>query len=375
MNNPKRKVHVHLDYGRSLKTWEKKFGDGRVWEKYPYGYQHAVDRYDLSYSVDKSENAFTRLARLGVYWCLGFDMIHAWRNRTAITEADAVWTHTEHEHLAVALLLRISKNKKTKLVAQSVWLWDEWPSYSRVRKAIYHWLLARGNAHTTHSQLNRTLAKAVLPEAEVYFVPYGTENINIEGAVTKGPGTKLRVVAPGNDRDRDWATIVKAVRGADNVELRILSRKADAGLASGIPNVSVIRPQGTADLSDHYRWANVVAVPMRRNVHASGLTVTLEAINAGLPAVVTRVGGIDDYFGNYVTYVEPGDPEQLVEALWESIGSSSRPDRGRSYVEARGLTAVDFAARHVLITEKLFGAPVDVRKISEFNKVTAKPYG
>lgn len=30
---------------------------------------------------------------------LGFDLVHAWRDRRALNDADAIWAHTEREHI------------------------------------------------------------------------------------------------------------------------------------------------------------------------------------------------------------------------------------------------------------------------------------
>ena len=362
-------VHAHLDHGRSLETWQAKFRDGRVWEAFPYGYQHGRECYEMTYSTDRDERPVRRLFRLGVYWCLGFDLVHAWRNRRAIGRADVVWTHTEHEHLAVAFVLKVRRNKSTKLLAQSVWLWDEWQTYPRLKKWLYRWLLRRGGVHTTHSRLNMEIAQAELPGANVFLIPYGTEPITVvrQGQPQRISG--IRVIAPGNDRDRDWQTLVESVRGEPDIELKIVSGRAKSKLSAGIDNVEIIRPAGVADLQRHYEWANVVAVPTRANLHASGTTVSLEALNAGLPVVVSRAGGIEDYFQDLVAYAEVGNPNSLRAALREAHSAGPQGAQGKIFVEARGLTARDYCARHILLTEMLLGHTAGSADVSQFSSL------
>lgn len=371
MPKVKPSVHVHLDYGRSLETWRKKFLDGRVWEPYPYGYQHARACYEMTYSTDRKERPFRRLVRLGVYWCLGFDLVHAWRNRSAISQAEVVWTHTEHEHLAVAFVLKILRNNSTKLLAQSVWLWDEWKNYPQIKKWLYRWLLRRAGIHTTHSKVNLEVAQKELPQAEVHLVPYGTEPITVAEQGRQQHEGGIRVIAPGNDRDRDWRTLVESVRGEPDIELRIVSGRVQAEIGAGMDNVEIIRPTNVAELQRHYQWANVVAVPTRANLHASGTTVTLEALNTGLPAVVSRTGGIDDYFQDVVTYAQEGDPRSLRAALREACSAPHPGSFGRVVVERRGLTARDYCARHIVLTEILLGHAVDSSRVSSFAPLEA----
>ena len=67
--------------------------------------------FALNYAQDTSESAPVRFMRRGLKAALGFDFIHAWRNRHAILQSDVIWTHTEQEHLAVALVLLMNAKK------------------------------------------------------------------------------------------------------------------------------------------------------------------------------------------------------------------------------------------------------------------------
>jgi glycosyltransferase involved in cell wall biosynthesis len=62
--------------------------------------------------------------------------------------------------------------------------------------------------------------------------------------------------------------------------------------------------------------ATVVCVPLRPNVHASGITVIEEAALAGVPIVATDVGGLDAYFPrDEIRYAPAGDVAALRQAL------------------------------------------------------------
>jgi len=124
-----KKVFVFLGYGFGADSWQKRFARHEIPglnEKLPYGYYHAAgDGWDVEYSQDRNEGPATRLLRRTLGRVLGFDLIHAWRNRNQLQSADVVWTHTEREHLAVLLLSRLQRVKRPpKLIAQCVWLFE-----------------------------------------------------------------------------------------------------------------------------------------------------------------------------------------------------------------------------------------------------------
>lgn len=371
MTGPPR-THVHLDHHRSPCRWQERWRRGEVLEEWPYGYQHAADRLSLSYSVDHRERAFAVLWRRALTRALGFDLIHAWRNRSDLSRAEVIWTHTEREHLAVGMLIRLGVlDRATRVVAQSVWLWDRWESLPRWRRKFYRCLLDPLSVHTTHSRSNLLLAQRVLGSA-VTLVPYGTHQLDPLPLPDQfGGRDEVRVVAPGNDKDRDWATLVAAAEHDPGLRVTILSTRLRPDRVPLPPNVLVRPARGAADLIGAYAAADVVAIPVRENHHASGITVALEGLNVGRPVVVARTGGLFDYLGEAVDYVEPADPAGLATALRRAARSST-PQKlraARQQVALAGLTDADYANRHVLLTRALIGGHPPPRDVSAFAPV------
>ena len=134
-------VHVHLFYGADPRRYRKGENIGSL-----YGYHHAESaEFALDYAQDASESTPMRFMRRGLKAAFGFDFIHAWRNRRAILQSDVIWTHTEQEHLAVALVLLMNAKKggaRPLLLAQSVWLLDRWPGYGALRRETAWWWYA-----------------------------------------------------------------------------------------------------------------------------------------------------------------------------------------------------------------------------------------
>ena len=164
------KVHVHLFYGADPRTYRKGENIGCL-----YGYHHAEsDEFRLTYSEDRRESRVASVARRALKAALGFDVVHAWRNRAALLNTDVIWTHTEQEHLAAALILKLAgaQGKRPLLLAQSVWLFDKWNGFGGPRRWLYRKLLTRADALTTLARDNAELCRRYLGR-EAEFVYYG----------------------------------------------------------------------------------------------------------------------------------------------------------------------------------------------------------
>jgi glycosyltransferase involved in cell wall biosynthesis len=349
-------VHVHLFYGADPRFYRKGENIGCL-----YGYHHAEsDEFALTYSQDARENAPVRLLRRGLKAVLGFDLIHTWRNRAEILRSDVIWTHTEHEYLSVALVLLLSGRRKAPplLLAQSVWLLDKWPDYGMLRRWLYRKLIARADVLTTLASENAELCQRYLGRAATH-VYYGlnTGDFPVQAPDEWQAHTPVRIAAIGNDRDRDWETLIKAFGNDPHYHVRLATRrKIPAKLHAS--NVDIAPAAGLKKARELYDWADLVLVPLRPNSHASGITVMLEAAALGKPMVVTNVGALDDYFSNgAASYVPPFDSQAMREAVDRLVASPSEALRqaqaAAEQLLSRDLTTRHFAMQHVRITEDL----------------------
>lgn len=369
-------VYIHLDHGRSPETWADAYKKGKVFEEAPYGYHWAQPWVTIGYSLDGKESKIIRVARRGLKHILGFDLIHAFRNRRCADSADVIWTHTEAEYLADALLMKIGLMKRAPLIGQSVWLWDKWLRWSALRKRLHLWLLQEVTISTSHSQLNANVGSTIL-KREVLVVPFGIEPVFQAAAVEKNSGDGIRVVAPGNDRHRDWKTLYKVARENRGIEVVVLSSRRNAHrlVDKNVPNFIVRSASGVTDLIEEYSRADVVVVPLQPNLHASGITVAMEGINAGRPVVITKTGGVEDYFKITVDYVEPGDVAGLAAAirsaakLTKDIGLM---DERRDWLPSSGLLIKDYGRRHILLSRLALGLASKQEKaaVSQYSPVT-----
>jgi hypothetical protein len=202
------RVFVHLARGFGAAQWRAKWSRGEIVglnERLPYGYFWACEYgCAVEYSDDPREGVFGAAFRLGVRLLLGFDLVHAWRNRRSIFSAEIVWTGTESQYLAVLLLLRFRVGRnRPEVIAQSIWLFDSWPKLSPLKWWLYRKLIADAAVLTVHSEDGLKAARTLFPRQRVMLVPYG---IRADQMVRPRPHTAhrpIRVLSAGSDRHRD----------------------------------------------------------------------------------------------------------------------------------------------------------------------------
>jgi glycosyltransferase involved in cell wall biosynthesis len=349
-------VFVHLGSGFGANRWRKRYeGDliPGVNEPLPYGYYRAEgDGVRIVYSEDREESRLVEFLRKLLCRVVGFDLIHAWRNRLGLLNADIIWTHTEREHLAVILLLMVSRpTKKPQIIAQCIWLFDQWPGFSRVRRRLCTWLLSRADLVTTHSPDNLQIARSLLANTRTDLVLFGINADSMRPPHNTPCHQPIRIAALGNDMHRDWETLLRAFAGKPFFELRIASPKLACHTAGTQANVVVKAAVNRKDVEELYAWADLIAVPLKANLHGSGISVILEATLAGRPVISTDTGGLRAYFSDHeVCYVPIGD----AIAMQRSAIALAQQNRQRveqvrlaqRRVLEAGLTSEAYAMRH-----------------------------
>ena len=356
------KVHVHLFYGADPRFYRKGDDIGCL-----YGYHHAQsEAFALTYSQDARESRPVRLVRRALKAALGFDLIHTWRNRAEMLRSDVIWTHTEQEWLAAALMLLLCGRKAGRgasplLLAQSVWLLDKWPSYGIVRSWLYRKLMTRADRLTTLASENAELCQDYFQrDATPLLYGLNTRDFPVEPPTHWTPRTPLRIAAIGNDRDRDWETLIKAFGNDPRYTVKLATRRRiPPSLRAS--NVEIALFSGIRKQHELYDWADVIVVPLRPNSHASGITVMLEAAALGKPMVATDVGALRDYFpADEAAYVPPFDPQALRDAV-DRLAAAPHEALRQAQAAAAGLLARDlttehYAMQHVRITREMLSA-------------------
>lgn len=357
------KVFAHVAYGFSAKTWNDKYNNGHligINEPFAYGYHRAEELgCSVIYSGDKPENGFQKLIRLGIRYFLKFDLVHAWRNRVGIYDADVVWTHTESQHLAILLLFRMLWHKKNrpKLIAQSVWLFDRWFKFPWYNRWMCTKLLSRADLLTVHSSENLKVARSLFPNVRSEIVLFGIRADEIIAPRIRAINQPIRLISLGNDEDRDWTTLIEAVQDLDGCELRIVSQRISPKLVREIDNIEVVRVNSNIELFELYEWADMLILAIRPNLHASGITVLQEAAIRGVPIICSDVGGLRSYFSEEaVKYVRPQDVAAIRRAVLEIANDNQkRWDLLRCAQARMGATLSShvYVSKHVELSKEL----------------------
>lgn len=350
-----RKVVVHLDWGRNPETWRSRQEAGEVGPGDPYGYGAIADYYNLAYSRDHLEGRLVRFFRQTLKKALGYDFVHAWRNREVLSSGDFVVTHTEHEFLAVLILDLIRRDNRRRVLCNSIWLWDRWTRMSPVRKWPLLVLLRRALAHTVHSRENLTVALSADTRRPTVRVPFGIHPLGkLPFQDRTERGSAIRILAPGNDRHRDWECLRRAIEKLPDTDVRVRSGRHSAATLRSV-GASVRRSSNVNEYQQELQWADVVVVPLTPNLHNSGITVALEALGAGRRVVIADCGGLRDYLGDAAFYYVPGDAQSLAQAIRNSQAEQqSDAVAARPFsLQSRGLTAQDHALRHVILLDHL----------------------
>ena len=356
-------VFVHLARDKDASEWRRAKEAGTLVgcnDETPYGYGRA-ERMGcrVIFSRSSPESRLAKFVRLGIRAVTGFDYLHALRQAEALAAADVVWTYTESQYLAVAATLTAKFRRRPKLLGQSVWLFDRWQKLGLLHRLLYRRLIDKVDVLTFLSEENLTVARALFPQKRVEFVHFGLPSEE-RTEPTLRPATPIRILALGNDRDRDWKTLIAAVKGCEVASLQILSGTAPRRLAKGVPNVRIAPAASNADLVRRYAEATLVCVPLKRNGHASGITVIQEAVLAGVPVVASDTGGLTSYFsGSEVRYVPPGDVSALRDALLavakDPVAAREMAVRAQARLTGGSLGAEAYVRRHVQLSRELLG--------------------
>ena len=355
------KAYVHLAYGIAAAQFRERYAAGEVPDETPYGFHHAQSMgWEVTFSDDPAESKLGRLLRKGLLRLLGFDLVHAWRNREQIRNADVVWTMEEVEYLAVCALPLLCSMRRPRLIAQTIWLFNRWESYSLLRRNLMRKLLQRADLLTFHSAQYLGLLPKLLPGLTGHLLPFGISLDSFpwsEPHIVNEPGKVVRVLSMGNDPTRDWPTLLSAFGNDARFDLQVVSGRLSDATIAAFSNVKCPRNPSMQVFRDLYRWADMVVVPMIPNLY-SGITVALEAISMGVPVISSRTGGVPTYFTDQeVLYVPPQDGQALRRAAldWSPEDRLNRTRKAQCRFRREDYSSRGMAQRYVTLSMELLG--------------------
>lgn len=229
-----------------------------------------------------------------------------------------------------------------EMYSGAIWLTDQLQAlrdgrFSTMRRALRSmsgvWVISSGQVEA----LERFLGPGRPP------VGYFRFGVDADFFTAQPAPEKPLVLSIGGDRDRDTATLYAALEMvhalAPEVRL-VVQSKSNSPAPAG---VRVLKHVSHRELRDLYVAASVVAIATRHNLHASGMTVSLEAMATGRPVAITETPGIEAYVAHGSTGLlsSVGEPRKLAQNVLELLSDRDLAEgMGRAGREAvvEGLT-------------------------------------
>jgi len=358
-------AYVHLPYGMAEAPYRSRFQQGLEPDAAPYGLHFARDEGCTVTFPDDYPRDPKRLIERIIRKLTGLDLIHAIRNRQHVKSADVLWTVMEGEALALAALMAFGALPRRPIVANVVFSFDRWDTFSRLKSAIYRFLMRRVTLWTVHSKASLEIARKVLRKSDSELMYFGVSSVSfpltepdMESQVLgSAQATPIRVLAAGGDRTRDWKTFLDAFGNDDRFEMTVVCPWIDPELCSQYTNLHIPPRPRIEAFRKLYHWATFVVVPMHHNRY-SGITVALEAAALGKPLICSRTGGVPTYFDEgEVFFVPVADAQALRVIALSATGADRRSKamKAQQRFRERDYSTKGMARRYVEISNRILG--------------------
>lgn len=292
--------------------WVVRHANGEVPDVRPYGLNklefHGIDPV----WPDRMHGLVAQGAKVAAK-ITGVRLVEGWYASISGVEARLCWD--ERTGIPAALDPR---TKGLPVVSGVIW-GSARDAPLRTRALLRHAFRPGRHALFVLSQAQLTSLRSMTTVA-VDYVPFGIDADFWTQFHALEPNQRL-VVSAGNDRHRDFDTLVRGVLANPGNRLAIATSRA---IRSG--ERLQVGPLPHRELRDLYRRATVVAITTKPNDHCSGVTALLEAMSCGRPVVATLNPGMDDYVEHGVTglLVPPGDVGALSGAVNLLLDDPSR---------------------------------------------------
>ncbi len=343
-----------------LSSWAGRFATGDVPSRMPYGVEALEGHGVHLVGRDRRWHGAAGRIRDAVEHRGGMPVERALKGLTVRPPVDLVLGLLETQSRAAGLLRRLpwTGYAHAPLVVWSVWLADELRRAGRdERRRLTRGLL--GAELVTHLASGETsiLVDAGFRPEQLLRLDFGINDAyyTADPTVTRD----LPVVAVGQDRGRDYATLLAAAPLID-APIRVHCRPENlTGLR--IPsNVTIAGPIPLPEYRQLLRRAQVVVVPTHDLSYPTGQSVALEAASVGAAVVVTSTAAMREYLDPSAAALVPlGNPDALATAISRLLADVSERhrlgDAAQSLVRRRfssaamwGSVAEALAARNLL---------------------------
>lgn len=181
------------------------------------------------------------------------------------------------------------------------------------------------------------------------------------------------MVAPGNDQHRDWSTLAEVARSRPHLKFWVAADSASAQQVAWPANAYIRKVLDTSAYATLLAAASVCVLALKPNLHASGMTTTLEAASVRTPVIIAGDGGLQEILGPGPRFVRAGDAAALALAIDEVLAAGATDRTLIPEVVDRGLTQRDYVTRYALITDMMCGDRPWADHVSALSSQTRNP--
>jgi glycosyltransferase involved in cell wall biosynthesis len=192
-----------------------------------------------------------------------------------------------------------------------------------LRQKLFRFMVMRAAGVVTLSLDETEFLEKRFPHlrGRVEFIPFG---IDLEFFKPQGEKEVRQVLAVGFDPDRDWKTLVEAVRDID-VPVVLATRESRVAKLRPFPESIKVMQFSPRDLVREYDRSAVIVVPLDTSHgvnDAMGCSTLFEAMVMGKAIVATRTKAMESYVthGENALLVKEGDVSQMRSAIEAVLG-------------------------------------------------------
>lgn len=184
---------------------------------------------------------------------------------------------------------------------------------------LYRWILSGADEILYHAEVERKklINLNIYDPAFSSFLPMGSDR-NFFKSGKKFKRLKNLIVAIGKDRARDYTTLISAAAQLPHLNFQIICRQSNIAGITIPKNVQLQYDLPYSSVRDIYNKASVMVIPIKEMARSSGQMALTDAIQSGIPIIISDVVGIKHYNlqnGVNSLLVPPQDVKELKKAI------------------------------------------------------------
>lgn len=187
-----------------------------------------------------------------------------------------------------------------------------------LRQKIFRFMVSRSAGIVTLSLDEKEKLEKRFPhlKGRIKFIPFG---VDLDFLKPQGVLKKKQILAVGLDPDRDWKTLIEAVKDID-IPVVLATKISRVEKYLPLPANIEVKQFSARDLVEEYDKSTMIIVPLNTSSHnndAMGCSALFEGMAMGKPVIITRTRVVESYVKDRENglLVEEGSVNDMKEAI------------------------------------------------------------